>query len=100
VGRYAVLREAGASAVAYDESTGEVAVPQGVPLPPLLARACALCTGYAPRTVPRSVVSSSLTGHSKLTVYGGVPPDVLATVAAKAGQAAKVGRLSVERSYA
>lgn len=99
-GRYALLREANVSAVAYDGSTAEVAVPQSVPLPPLLARACALCTGYAPRTVPRSAASSDLPGRSKLTVYGGVPPDVLATVAAKAGQAAKVGRLSVERSYA
>jgi hypothetical protein len=98
-GRYAVVREVNVSAVAYDESTGEVAVPQSVPLPPLLARACALCTGYAPRTIPRSAASSDLPGRSRLTVYDGVPPDVLATVAAKAGQAAKVGRLSVERSY-
>ncbi len=99
-GRYAVLREVDVSAVAYDESTGEVAVSQSVPLPPLLARTFALCTGYAPKTVPRSAASSDLPGRSQLTVYGGVPPDVLATVAAKAGQAGKVGQLSIERSHA
>jgi hypothetical protein len=88
-GRFAVLSSAGKQILAYDETNGNLAVPESVPLPRLLARALTLCSGVAPK--PEDVTPSlSSGGKGRRTVYRGVPPDVLRTVAGKLAQTAQV----------
>lgn len=88
-GRFAVLSSAGKQVLAYDETSGDLAVPESVPLPRLLARALTLCSGVAP--TPEGVTPSlSSRGKGRRTVYRGVSPDVVMMVAGKLAQTAQV----------
>lgn len=77
-GRYAILRNAGRRVLGYDGRDGHVTAPRQAPLPKLLARALALCSGQAP-----SLRESEGLG---LHAYPGVPAGVFALVASKLGQ--------------
>lgn len=87
-GRYAVLAGLRITVLLYDAASGELSVPAGVPLPRLLSRAMALCSGYAPALVakPARVAGGS---PGRYLTYSGVPPDVLRLCAAKLGQASE-----------
>lgn len=47
-GRYAALKKGAKRALIYEEKKCLLAVPEGAPLPATLARAAALCSGWAP----------------------------------------------------
>lgn len=85
-GRYLALKESARNVLAYDARHFLLAVPASAPLPRLLARACALCSGYAPRPAGPSGKPLALPSACVYEVYSGVPPDIAATVAAKVGQ--------------
>ena len=85
-GRYLALRESTRNVLAYDARHFLLAVPASAPLPRLLARACALCSGYAPRQAGLSGKSLGLPSRSVYEVYSAVPADIAAAVAAKVGQ--------------
>ena len=88
-GRFAVLKSAGKQVLVYDETNGDLAVPESVPLPRLLARGLTLCSGVPP--MPEGGTPSlSSGGKGRRTVYRGVSPDVLRTVAGKLAQTAQV----------
>jgi hypothetical protein len=83
-GRYAVLASMGHAVLRYAPATGELAVPAGAGLPRLIARAAALCSGYAPATIySRDVRGSARRWYH---VYRGVPPDVYAVFGERLGQ--------------
>jgi hypothetical protein len=82
-GRYAVLRHAGVNVLGYDSRRFTLAVSTGAPLPHLLARACALCTGFAPRFVRRALISAEPGG---CYMFCEVPPVVALSVSEKLGQ--------------
>lgn len=83
-GRFAVLAEAGRQVVEYDRSTFTLSVPRYLPLPRLLARALALCSG-------RPAAQPGVGRRAELEVvqkkeYRSVPSDVAGVVARKLGQ--------------
>jgi hypothetical protein len=85
-GRYVALRAAARNVLAYDGRLFLLAVPSGAPLPRLLARACALCSGYAPRPAGQRPGPPALPAACTYDMYRAVPPDIAAAVAAKIGQ--------------
>jgi hypothetical protein len=85
-GRYLVLKEIARNVLAYDARHFLLAVPSNAPLPRLLARACALCSGYAPRPAGSGDKALILPARCQYDIYSAVPPDIAAAVAAKAGQ--------------
>jgi hypothetical protein len=85
-GRYLALREYARNVLAYDARHFLLAVPARAPLPRLLARACTLCSGYAPRPAGPSGMPLTLPAPCTYEVYSAVPPDIAAAVAAKVGQ--------------
>jgi hypothetical protein len=85
-GRYLALKEFARNVLAYDARRFLLAVPASTPLPRLLARACTLCSGYAPRPAGTSDKQLTLPAPCAYEVFSAVPPDIAATVAAKVGQ--------------
>ena len=85
-GRYAVLNTSACNVIAYDERSFSFAVPAGAPLPRLLARALALCSGYAPWFLPRKTTTWHSPEQRGFNVYRWIPPQIAAMVAAKLGQ--------------
>jgi hypothetical protein len=85
-GRYLVLKKSTRNVLAYDARHFLFAVPASVPLPRILARACALCSGYAPRPGSRRGGPVTLPAHCEYDIFSGVPPDIATTTAAKVGQ--------------
>src|SRR5262249_10329132 len=84
--RYLALKESARNVLCYDARHFRLAVPSSVPLPRLLARACALCSGYAPRPLVPAGRPVALPSSCAYDVYLSVPPDIAAAVAAKVGQ--------------
>jgi hypothetical protein len=76
--RYAVLASAGICVLRYNHRAGTVTVPRQVPLPRLVARSLALCSGQAPAAMPGGGL-----GH---LVYSAVPESVFEIIASKLGQ--------------
>jgi hypothetical protein len=84
-GRYWLFRELGVRAAFYDERQFTLTVPSGAPLPRLLARTAALCSG----SVPVEVLATSLdrkAGRGGVNIYKGVPPQVGNFICEKLGQ--------------
>lgn len=92
-GRYARLRHAGIHVLAYDPRRLILAVPSGAALPRMLARACTLCSGYAPRFVPQTDCPSGSLGRAGLHVFPGVPMVVAQIVADKLDQSLDIKTL-------
>jgi hypothetical protein len=95
-GRYAVLNANRKSALLYDKKSGSVGVARGAPLPIFIARALALCSGYAPNVVMARFVESSIPEHYGFEVYAGVPPDVVDLISMKLGQQVPLATLSIQ----
>jgi hypothetical protein len=85
-GRYAVLSHHGSNVIIYDSRQMLLAVPAGVPLPKLLARAVVLCSGYASRFVPRQEFRIESPEQRGFDVFCGVPSSIAHTVSLKLGQ--------------
>ena len=94
-GRYEALRRADIHVLHYDARRFVLAVPGSAPLPRLLARALALCSGFAPRFVRHSVLA--LTGPETWGhhLYARVPNDLAAAVASKVCQPLKPATLDL-----
>jgi hypothetical protein len=84
--RYLALHEAARNVLAYDARHFLLAVPASAPLPRILARACTLCSGYAPRAAGPSGFPPGVPASFVNEIYSSVPPDIAAAVAAKVGQ--------------
>jgi hypothetical protein len=85
-GRYAVLSHSNENVLLYDPATFRLATPVSVPLPKLLGRAIALCSGYAARFLPRSHVAPTSPETYGYDLYTGVPHDIAIAVATKLNQ--------------
>lgn len=83
--RYAVLASAGIRVLRYNHRAGTVTVPRRVPLPRLVARSLALCSGQPPAVTPE--------GGLDHLVYSAVPQSVFDVIATKLGQRAWGQRL-------
>lgn len=85
-GRYLLLSELQIHVIIYDPRKMLMAVPVGAPLPRLLARALALCSGYAPQYMPRAKVQVKSREAFGFDVFSAIPPSLASTVAAKLNQ--------------
>lgn len=85
-GRYAVLLWHHQNVLAYDAHRMIFVVPTNAPLPRLLARALALCSGYAPSFVEKSQLAVTSSEQYGFDIFDGVPSDIAEIVAAKLGQ--------------
>jgi hypothetical protein len=85
-GRYAVLNSIGRSLLFYDPRSYGLATPASAPLPPLLARSLALCSGHAPLFVPRRNVPWPSPERRGFNVYRAIPEQIATMVASKLGQ--------------
>jgi len=86
-GRYIVLSKMDINVLLYDKQKYQLAVPMTIPLPNLLARALALCTGLVP--ISASVVSEDfdhIPSNHPFQIYKGVTPEIASLVAKKIGQ--------------
>jgi hypothetical protein len=79
-----VLAEARKSVFFYDKQAYRLAVPTTVPLPRLLARAVALCTGIAPVETP--LIDEVLKKRIPCHVYSAVIPAIADILSAKLRQ--------------
>jgi hypothetical protein len=86
-GRYILLANTGSNILMYDEQQFELAVPVTVPLPCLLARAAALCSGIPPSPAIscRKKIGGIPPDHP-YQVYSGVPPKIAGMIASKLNQ--------------
>ena len=85
-GRYATLRFQQKQVLVYDERSLYLAVPSGAPLPRLLARAAALCSGFAPAPLARKAVDWEHPEKREFAVYECVPPQIAQMIGEKLGQ--------------
>jgi hypothetical protein len=85
-GRYAVLREAGLNVLVYHERSYNLAVPQSAPLPRLLARSLALCSGFAPSVLDKKKATWASPEGYGFDVYRSIPPQIACEVAKRLGQ--------------
>ena len=85
-GRYITLSSAGLSVLLYDENHYKLAVPVTVPLPCILARALAMCTGVSPIFATTEKKAGSIPSRHPVQIYSGVPPIIAKLIAEKAGQ--------------
>lgn len=86
-GRYLALAHHGRRVILYNRHHRMLAVPARVPLPFLLARAAALCTGVPPAiatTGKKGIVD--IPPRYPLTIYSGVAPDVANIISRKLKQ--------------
>ncbi len=81
-GRYLLLQETGRNVLHYDSQRACFAAPINMPLPRLMARASALCSGYAPKIVEPRIEP----GGGPLRLYQGVPDSVASAIAGLLGQ--------------
>ena len=81
-GRYAILALTSRQALRYDEEQRKAFVPLGAPLPILLARALALCSGYCPTQSAVDRYGAAGRYHA----FRDVPPSVFNTIAGKVNQ--------------
>lgn len=97
-GRYVFLAEAGLNILLYDEKLQKLAVPVTVPLPCILARAVALCTGVAPllATTCSKRIGAVPPEHS-VQVYSGITQVIAKIVASKLFQKLNYTRFEIDK---
>lgn len=87
-GRYSILNHSTLTNIHYLRSHAKAFVPAGAPLPILLARAFAMCSGRWPIVVD----SPSINFTGRCYEFSGVPPSVFATVLGKLSTKNKIKR--------
>ncbi|MFA6371070.1 MAG: hypothetical protein WCW68_00445 [Methanothrix sp.] len=86
-GRYILLSKFGRRALLYDKHRHILAVPSSVPLPRLLSRAAALCSGIAPEHAYLSGRSNQgLPEGQSMDVYRSISPPIAQIIAMKLSQ--------------
>lgn len=87
-GRYIILANHGKNILLYDERRHVLAVPSTVPLPRILGRAAALCSGLAPEHANLAEASTKvgLPKNHFVDVYYSIPPVIARIIAKKLSQ--------------
>jgi len=97
-GRYIILANSGRKILIYDEKLFKMAVPVTVPLPCLLARALALCSGIPPSTVTSCKQKvGEIPPEHLLQVYSCVSPEIAQLIAGKLNQQLLNTSLAVDK---
>jgi len=90
-GRYVILAWKRTNIIRYDKKTQKMAIPWTVPLPPILARAAALCSGLPPSVLQLGTRTGA--APEEVDVYSDVPWSVARSIAAKLSQRLVFGRI-------
>lgn len=86
-GRYIVLGGCGSDVLMFDERQLKLAVPVTVPLPCLLSRAAALCSGIPPSTVAScNAKAGGIPPSHPMQVYSCVTTEIATLIASKLNQ--------------
>ena len=86
-GRYIILAKHGERILLYDQRRHLLAVPSSVPLPRILARAAALCSGLAPETIPLGDDPiGGLPSGCDVDIYSSVPIAIARLISLKLSQ--------------
>jgi hypothetical protein len=85
-GRYIALSNKKKQIILYNEKLQKLIVPVTVPMPRLLARSVALCTGLAPKITTILAKIGDIPPNHPVYVYSGVPGIVAEFLARKLGQ--------------
>jgi hypothetical protein len=86
-GRYLVLSYNNLNVILYDESTHKIVIPITIPLPSILARSVALCTGRAPINILVNQKKNDFTFFKHYgQIYSGIDPITASMIATKLGQ--------------
>ena len=88
-GRFLALKYSNACVLLYDRKHQLLGVPAYTPLPGLLARAAAFCSGTAARTLILPVCVAAVPAGMPTDIYPGVPEEIASLIAAKTGQGLK-----------
>lgn len=97
-GRFIVLANSGRRIVIFDEKQFKMAVPVTVPLPCLLARAIALCSGIPPSTITSCKQKvGAIPPEHPLQVYSCVTPEIAQLIAGKLNQKLLYTSLAVDK---
>jgi len=86
-GRYLLLKYNNANVLLYDEKLSKMAVPFFVPLPNILAKSAALCSGLAP--IQGKVDSNTIEKvqvNNLINIYSDIPKPIVDKIAEKLGQ--------------
>lgn len=82
-GRYLILKKSGKNIILYDKDRELMGIPLTIPLPRILSRAAALCSGKAPLI---HEVNLNATCKTLFNLYEEVPEDIAEMTAQKTGQ--------------
>jgi hypothetical protein len=85
-GRYLILKNYGENIMTYDETNECLAVPLTVPLPKILARSAALCSGKAPFVQRIDCAKLKVRNDLLFYLYTEVPEVVAKMISQKMGQ--------------
>lgn len=85
-GRYLVLKKSRRNIIIYDETKEYLGVPITVPLPKIIARAAALCSGKAPFINRIRCKGLKINESLLFYIYPGVPDSVANMITNKTGQ--------------
>ncbi len=97
-GRYSILKNYSKSIIMYDESKEYLGIPLTVPLPRILARAAALCSGKAPFISRIDCQRLKLPGALLFYIYTEVPGVVAQIIAQKTGQQIMLGEIYIKNT--
>jgi hypothetical protein len=98
-GRYMVLSQERKQVVLYNDKMQKLIVPVTVPLPCLLARGVALCTGVPPKITTVSAKVGDIPPNHPVYVYSGVPRIIAELVTDKLGQQIIYSRFDFWANY-
>ena len=85
-GRYLLLKHTNVNVLFYDSKLSKLAVPLYVPLPNILAKSTALCSGLAP--IQGKIASTSIrkiSANYPINIYSTVPKPIADKIAEKLG---------------
>lgn len=86
-GRYLVLKDNKVRVLLYDARRQALAVPSSVPMPRLLSRAAAMCSGKAPVSSPfKGKCNCNIPTNHSIDIYQTVPLQIATIIAKKIGQ--------------
>jgi hypothetical protein len=85
-GRYILLSNAQKQVILYNEKMQKLITPVTVPLPCILARAVALCTGLVPKITTTSIKIGDIPPNHPVYVHSGVPKVIAELISTKLGQ--------------
>lgn len=95
-GRYALLRSKRLNILLYDKRKLILAELASVPIPRLLRRALALCSGYAPNFVPKEQLPFRAPDPLGINLFQDISPYMAKVLADKLGQKLKTQNIDLE----